>query len=148
MTASGRLRPDASSRLAGGSGYPHNEARIVHPGTFGDRRHRHTGDTDNEGRPGGRPRTQRRPRPAAPGELPARRPDARAQSRRGARGAPGRLVGTYPAPRVVRLVTYVVTRWRYSRGPCSSRKGDRTPSEARMPLRITPAAPTWAALGM
>ncbi|EXG80686.1 HNH endonuclease [Cryptosporangium arvum] len=109
---------------------------------------------------------------------------------------PGRLVGSYPAPRVVRLVTYVVTRWRHSRGPgwsrpgvlvrdrrccaycgrpastvdhvlprsrgganswantvaacgpCNHRKGDRTPAEARMPLRFAPAAPTWAALGI
>ncbi|TQS44421.1 HNH endonuclease [Cryptosporangium phraense] len=107
---------------------------------------------------------------------------------------PGRLVGTYPAPRVVRLVNYVVTRWRHSRGPgwsragvlardgrrcgycgrpastvdhvlprsrggvnswsntvaacgpCNQRKGDRTPAEARMPLRLTPASPTWSAL--
>jgi 5-methylcytosine-specific restriction endonuclease McrA len=97
-------------------------------------------------------------------------------------------------PRVVRLVHYVVTKWRYSDGPgwsrpgviardrhlrgyctghattvdhillrsrggrnmwantvavcggCNQRKGDRTPAEARMPLRVTPAAPTWAAL--
>ncbi|GAA1827355.1 HNH endonuclease [Luedemannella flava] len=105
---------------------------------------------------------------------------------------PDRLIGVYPVPRVVRLVTYVVTRWRFGRGPawsragvlardgrrcafcgghastidhilpssrggrntwlntvaacgpCNQRKGDRTPSEARMPLRITPSAPTWA----
>jgi hypothetical protein len=31
-------------------------------------------------------------------------------------------------------------------GGCNQRKGDRTPVEARMPLRITPAAPTWATL--
>ena len=31
-------------------------------------------------------------------------------------------------------------------GPCNQRKGDRTPAEARMPLRITPQAPSWAAL--
>ncbi|GAA1761912.1 HNH endonuclease [Luedemannella helvata] len=107
---------------------------------------------------------------------------------------PDRLIGVYPVPRVVRLVTYVVTRWRYGRGPawsragvlardgrrcaycggnastidhvlpssrggrntwlntvaacspCNQRKGDRTPPEARMPLRITPTAPTWAAI--
>lgn len=105
---------------------------------------------------------------------------------------PDRLIGVYPVPRVVRLVTYVVTRWRFSRGPawsragvlardgrtcaycggaattidhvlprsrgganswlntvaacgsCNHRKGDRTPAEARMPLRIKPTAPTWA----
>ena len=107
---------------------------------------------------------------------------------------PDRLIGVYPLPRVVRLVTYIVTRWRHSRGPawsragvlvrdgrrcgycgapattidhvlprsrggtnawrntvaacggCNQRKGDRTPSEARMPLRTTPTVPTWAAL--
>jgi 5-methylcytosine-specific restriction endonuclease McrA len=103
-------------------------------------------------------------------------------------------IGVFPMPRVVRLVAYVVTRWRYSAGPawsrtgvlardgrrcgycgspattvdhilprsrggrnawkntvaacgpCNQRKGDRTPIEARMPLRATPAAPTWATL--
>jgi 5-methylcytosine-specific restriction endonuclease McrA len=107
---------------------------------------------------------------------------------------PDRLIGVYPMPTVVRLVQYVVTKWRYSNGPawsrpgvmsrdghrcgycagpattvdhvlprsrggrntwantvaacggCNQRKGDRTPAEARMPLRVTPAAPTWAAL--
>lgn len=105
-----------------------------------------------------------------------------------------RLIGVYPVPRVVRLVTYVVTRWRHSRGPgwsragvlvregrrcaycggvattvdhilprsrggkntwlntvaacysCNQRKGDRTPAEAGMRLRIKPSAPSWAAL--
>jgi 5-methylcytosine-specific restriction endonuclease McrA len=105
---------------------------------------------------------------------------------------PDARIGVYPMPRVVRLVSYVVTRWRHSRGPawsragvlvrdrrrcgycggaastidhvlprsrgggnewantvaacgrCNNRKGDRTPSEARMPLRVTPFAPTWA----
>jgi 5-methylcytosine-specific restriction endonuclease McrA len=105
-----------------------------------------------------------------------------------------RLIGVYPLPRVVRLVTYVVTRWRHNRGPtwtragvlardghccaycgakattvdhvlpssrggrntwantvaacyaCNQRKGDRTPAEARMPLLVRPAAPSWAAL--
>ncbi len=106
---------------------------------------------------------------------------------------PDARIGVYPIPTVVRLVSYVVTRWRRSRGPswsragvlarddrrcafcdgpastvdhvlprsrgggdtwentvaacarCNNRKGDRTPAEARMPLRRTPAAPTWAA---
>src|SRR3954467_8763147 len=101
-----------------------------------------------------------------------------------------RQIGSYPLPRVVRLVQYVVTRWRFSRGPtwsragvhlrdrrrcaycgttattidhvlprsrgggnswlntvaacgpCNQRKGDRTPAEARMPLRIHPTVPT------
>ncbi len=107
---------------------------------------------------------------------------------------PDRLIGAYQVPRVVRLVSYVVTRWRHSRAPawsragvlvrdgrrcgycgasattidhilprsrggrdtwlntvaacggCNQRKGDRTPSEARMPLRFAPKVPTWAAL--
>jgi len=107
---------------------------------------------------------------------------------------PDARIGVYPIPTVVRLVSYVVTRWRRSRGPswsragvlvrdgrrcafcggaastvdhvlprsrgggdtwentvaacarCNNRKGDRTPAEARMPLRWTPAAPTWSAL--
>lgn len=36
---------------------------------------------------------------------------------------PDRLIGIYPLPRVVRLVRYVVTRWRYTRGPGWSRAG-------------------------
>jgi 5-methylcytosine-specific restriction endonuclease McrA len=107
---------------------------------------------------------------------------------------PDILIGVFPVPKVVRLVQYVVTRWRYTAGPawsrpgvlarderrcgycggtattvdhvlprsrggkntwrntvaacggCNQRKGDRTPAEARMPLRVTPAAPSWAAL--
>ncbi len=105
---------------------------------------------------------------------------------------PNRVIGQFPLPRVVRLVNYVVTRWRYRRRPtwsragvlardgyqcaycggaastidhihprsrgggntwlntvaacrsCNQRKGDRTPDEARMPLRITPKVPAWA----
>jgi 5-methylcytosine-specific restriction endonuclease McrA len=105
---------------------------------------------------------------------------------------PEARIGIYPIPTVVRLVSYVVTRWRHSRGPawsragvlvrdgrrcgycggaastidhvrprsrgggnewtntvaacgrCNNRKGDRTPSEARMPLLRTPFAPGWA----
>jgi 5-methylcytosine-specific restriction endonuclease McrA len=107
---------------------------------------------------------------------------------------PDARIGVYPRPTVVRLVSYVVTRWRHSRGPawsragvlvrdgrrcgycrgaastidhvvprsrgggnewantvaacgrCNNRKGDRTPSEARMPLLVRPVAPTWALL--
>lgn len=106
---------------------------------------------------------------------------------------PDARMGVYPVPTVVRLVSYVVTRWRRGRGPgwsragvlardghrcaycgaaastidhvlprsrggrnewlntvaacgrCNNRKGDRTPAEARMPLRISPSAPVWAA---
>jgi 5-methylcytosine-specific restriction endonuclease McrA len=36
---------------------------------------------------------------------------------------PDRLIGVYPVPRVVRLVRYVVTKWRYSTGPGWSRPG-------------------------
>ena len=36
---------------------------------------------------------------------------------------PDRLIGVFPMPRVVRLVAYVVTRWRCSRGPAWSRAG-------------------------
>lgn len=36
---------------------------------------------------------------------------------------PDRLIGIYPVPRVVRLVRYVVTKWRYSAGPSWSRPG-------------------------
>jgi 5-methylcytosine-specific restriction endonuclease McrA len=108
---------------------------------------------------------------------------------------PDRHFGIFPMPKVVRLVAYVVTRWRYNSGPtwsrggvlardarccaycgggattidhvlpssrggrntwlntvaacgsCNQRKSDRTPDEARMPLRITPTIPTWASLG-
>src|SRR4051812_21430608 len=34
-----------------------------------------------------------------------------------------RQIGVYPMPGVVRLVQYVVTRWRFSRGPTWSRAG-------------------------
>ena len=107
---------------------------------------------------------------------------------------PDLRIGVFPMPKVVRLVSYVVTRWRYRAGPawsrrgvivrdgrrcaycggsastvdhvlprsrggantwtntvaacggCNQRKGDRTPVEARLPLRTTPAVPSWAAL--
>ena len=36
---------------------------------------------------------------------------------------PNRLIGVWPMPTVVRLVRYVVTRWRYSAGPAWSRPG-------------------------
>ncbi|MBO4209502.1 HNH endonuclease [Micromonospora echinofusca] len=36
---------------------------------------------------------------------------------------PDRLIGIFPVPRVVRLVRYVVTRWRFSSGPAWSRAG-------------------------
>ena len=36
---------------------------------------------------------------------------------------PDTRIGVYPIPTVVRLVSYVVTRWRHSRGPAWSRAG-------------------------
>lgn len=36
---------------------------------------------------------------------------------------PDRQLGVFPLPRVVRLVRYVVARWRYTAGPAWSRKG-------------------------
>jgi 5-methylcytosine-specific restriction endonuclease McrA len=108
---------------------------------------------------------------------------------------PDRLIGVYPMPRVVRLVSYVVTRWRYGKGGpawsragvlardehrcaycgkrattidhvlprskgghnswkntvaacmvCNQRKGDRTPGQAGMVLRVHPVVPTWGQL--
>jgi len=107
---------------------------------------------------------------------------------------PDRQLGIWPMPKVVRLVTYVVTKWRYSSGPawsrtgvlnrdhrtcaycgglattvdhvtptsrggkntwlntvaacggCNQRKGDRTPAEAGMAMRVTPTVPSWASL--
>lgn len=107
---------------------------------------------------------------------------------------PDRLIGIWPVPKVLRLVRYVVTKWRYTAGPawsrpgvlardghhcgycpapattidhilprcrggrnswkntvaacgpCNQRKGDRTPAEAGMVLKVKPTAPTWASL--
>lgn len=36
---------------------------------------------------------------------------------------PDKLIGVYPMPTVVRLVRYVVTKWRYTAGPSWSRQG-------------------------
>jgi 5-methylcytosine-specific restriction endonuclease McrA len=36
---------------------------------------------------------------------------------------PDRQLGVFPVPRVLRLVTYVVTRWRFSSGPAWTRRG-------------------------
>ncbi|MBQ1047822.1 HNH endonuclease [Micromonospora sp. C51] len=36
---------------------------------------------------------------------------------------PDRLIGVFPMPRVLRLVRYVVTRWRYTTGPAWSKVG-------------------------
>lgn len=37
--------------------------------------------------------------------------------------ASDRLIGVWPIPKVIRLVGYVVTRWRHHRGPNWSRRG-------------------------
>ncbi|KOX09686.1 HNH endonuclease [Micromonospora sp. NRRL B-16802] len=36
---------------------------------------------------------------------------------------PDQVIGVFPMPRVVRLVRYVVTRWRFGAGPAWSRAG-------------------------
>jgi 5-methylcytosine-specific restriction endonuclease McrA len=36
---------------------------------------------------------------------------------------PDRKIGVYPVPKVVRLVQYVVTKWRYTAGPCWTKPG-------------------------
>lgn len=36
---------------------------------------------------------------------------------------PDRIIGVWPMPRVVRLVAYVKTKWRHTRGPAWSRPG-------------------------
>jgi 5-methylcytosine-specific restriction endonuclease McrA len=102
--------------------------------------------------------------------------------------------GIFPKPTAVRLIHYIVTKWRYTTGPawsrpgvmgrdnhrcgychgkattidhilprahggknlwtntvaacdsCNQRKGDRTPDQAGMRLRISPYAPSWASL--
>lgn len=36
---------------------------------------------------------------------------------------PDRIIGVWPVPRVVRLVRYLTTRWRYTTGPRWSRPG-------------------------
>ncbi|MEU3452283.1 HNH endonuclease [Micromonospora sp. NPDC006766] len=36
---------------------------------------------------------------------------------------PDKVIGVFPMPKVVRLVRYVVTRWRYTSGPAWSKSG-------------------------
>jgi 5-methylcytosine-specific restriction endonuclease McrA len=36
---------------------------------------------------------------------------------------PDRLIGVFPMPKVLRLVRYVVTKWRYTNGPAWSKRG-------------------------
>ncbi len=45
--------------------------------------------------------------------------------------APDRLIGVFPMPTVVRLVRYVVTRWRYTSGPGWSRPGVKRRDNSR-----------------
>ena len=44
---------------------------------------------------------------------------------------PDRLIGVFPRPLVVRLVSYVVTKWRHSRKPAWSKHGVLTRDEHR-----------------
>ena len=48
---------------------------------------------------------------------------------------PDRQIGIYPIPTVVRLVSYVVTRWRHSRGPAWSRVCSSIAPSRRSPIR-------------
>jgi 5-methylcytosine-specific restriction endonuclease McrA len=36
---------------------------------------------------------------------------------------PGIRIGPFPMPKVLRLTTYIVTKWRFSRGPAWSKRG-------------------------
>lgn len=36
---------------------------------------------------------------------------------------PDRIIGVFPMPKVLRLVRYVVTKWRYTHGPAWSKSG-------------------------
>jgi 5-methylcytosine-specific restriction endonuclease McrA len=38
-------------------------------------------------------------------------------------GEPDKVIGIWPVPKVLRLVHYVVTKWRYTAGPAWSRPG-------------------------
>lgn len=53
---------------------------------------------------------------------------------------PDRLIGVFPMPRVVRLVRYVVTRWRYTTGPAWSRSGVLHRDDRRCGYCAGPAA--------
>lgn len=44
---------------------------------------------------------------------------------------PDQLIGVFPMPKVVRLVRYVVTRWRYTKGPAWSKGGVLARDERR-----------------
>jgi 5-methylcytosine-specific restriction endonuclease McrA len=53
--------------------------------------------------------------------------------------APDRLIGVYPVPTVIRLVRYVVTKWRYSGGPAWSRRGVHLRDGGRCAYCLGPA---------
>ena len=53
---------------------------------------------------------------------------------------PDRLIGVYPMPRVLRLVTYVVTRWRFSGGPSWTRSGVLARDDKRCGYCAAPAS--------
>ncbi|GAB2962302.1 HNH endonuclease [Micromonospora polyrhachis] len=52
---------------------------------------------------------------------------------------PDRLIGIFPMPRVVRLVRYLVPRWRFSSGPAWSRSGVHTRDDRRCGYCAAPA---------
>ncbi len=53
---------------------------------------------------------------------------------------PDQMIGIWPRPRVVRLVKYVVTRWRHHRGPVWSRPGVLARDRRRCGYCDAPAA--------
>ena len=52
---------------------------------------------------------------------------------------PDRLIGIFPMPRVVRLVRYLVPRWRFSSGPAWSRSGVLARDDRRCGYCAAPA---------
>ncbi|MGW0431983.1 HNH endonuclease [Micromonospora sp. NPDC003197] len=52
---------------------------------------------------------------------------------------PDRLIGIFPMPRVVRLVRYLVPRWRFSSGPAWSRSGVHARDDRRCGYCAAPA---------
>ncbi|WP_430503103.1 HNH endonuclease [Micromonospora trifolii] len=53
---------------------------------------------------------------------------------------PDRRLGVFPMPKVVRLVRYVVTRWRYTKGPAWSKGGVLARDDRRCGYCSGPAA--------
>ena len=54
-------------------------------------------------------------------------------------GEPDRIIGVWPMPKVLRLVNYVVTRWRYTAGPAWSRPGVLARDDRRCGYCTAPA---------